>query len=424
MAINKKLKKFNTNGDYRAFLGTGDFIRPDASSIGSSPLSTTITENPNHSYTEPYSKDDVFLNVPELDVEYNPEHLMFVNCKYYLSPSDQVIRPIIDTVTNGKIGCWWRYTTGNTWTKLNSTDLSFYSAYTQNKITNLTFNTVSPSTLKNNANIEYVLSAKSNTDLSVSGCDTDNCIQLGLIELDDASFDAAGETKSVQVRTAAGNKWEITNTNGWLSFSKLSGVGTTTLTVTASTNSDFDSRIGTVSINYIDVTYSSTATYTQNGQSRSFIWNENSQSALTVNKNWDETSISEGYTNNYTGLTVDGSVAWVTSRGITSTSSNGLFTGTTTQNNGSGASTRNQTFNIKSDGATVGTIKVVQTAKPASYLYVGNTLAEATTTACTYGSTVNSGAGSYTVYYKTNYTSAEIGTLTFELDSMFESTIL
>ena len=75
-----------------------------------------------------------------------------------------------------------------------------------------------------------------------------------------------------------------------------------------------------------------------------------------MNKNWDETSISEGYTNNYTGLTVDGSVAWVTSRGITSTSSNGLFTGTTTQNNGSGASTRNQTFNIKSDGTIVGTM--------------------------------------------------------------------
>ena len=426
MAINKKLKKFDDNGTYRNFLTTSDFERPDASSIGTASVSTAITENTSHRYTEPYSKDNFFNNVPSLDIEYNPKCMLFVNCKYYVNPTAMTISPIIDTITNGTIGCWWRYTTASTWTKLNTTDLTFYSAYTQNKITNLTFNTVG--TLRNDSNIEYMFSASTpssnaNTCENVSYKLTDNCIQLGLITLDNTSFVATGESKQIQVHTAAGNPWKITNTNSWLTFSTLTGTGPTTITVSASNNSSYTERTGNVTIEYTNMTYSSGATFTQAGMERTFDWDDatgGDLSSLIINIDWDETTISEGYTNSYTSISVNGSTSWVTERGLSNTGiGSGNFTASTQQN--IYTTERNYTFNIQNNGTTVGTIKVIQAGKPAPYFYVGNTAAQATTTACTYASTVSSAAGSYTVYYKTNYTSAEIGTLTFESPSMYQS---
>jgi hypothetical protein len=426
MAINKKLKKFDDNGTYRNFLTTSGFERPDASSIGTASVSTAITENTSHRYTEPYSKDNFFNNVPSLDIEYNPKCMLFVNCKYYVNPTAMTISPIIDTITNGTIGCWWRYTTASTWTKLNTTDLTFYSAYTQNKITNLTFNTIG--TLRNDSNIEYMFSASTpssnaNTCENVSYKLTDNCIQFGLITLDNTSFVATGESKQIQVHTAAGNPWKITNTNSWLTFSTLTGTGPTTITVSASNNSSYTERTGNVTIEYTNMTYSSGATFTQAGMERTFNWDDatgGDLSSLVINIDWDETTISEGYTNSYTSISVNGSTSWVTERGLSNTGmGSGNFTASTQQN--IYTTERNYTFNIQNNGTTVGTIKVIQAGKPASYFYVGNTAAQATTTACTYASTVSSAAGSYTVYYKTNYTSAEIGTLTFESPSMYQS---
>ena len=299
MAINKKLKKFNNSGSYQTFLTTSDFSQPDVSSIGSDAISTTITPNTNHHYTEPYSKDNFFNNVPNLTLQYNPNCMLFVNSKYYLNPTATTINPIIDTITNGTIGCWWKYSTASTWTKLNATDLVFYSAYTQNKITNLSFNTLT-SQLRNDSNIEYMLSASTpsnnnNTCENTSYKLTDTCVQYGLITLDNATFVTTGESKQVQVHTAAGNTWQITNNNNWLTFSALSGVGPATLTVTASNNTQYSQRTGTVSIGYVDMVYSSSATFTQAGVERQFIWDNATTdlTALTVNIQWDTLSISE-----------------------------------------------------------------------------------------------------------------------------------
>ena len=396
MPINKKLKKFNTVGEYRNFLTTSDFSCSDVSSIGTS-------------------------NIPsDLDVEYNPCQMLFVNTKYYLPPTATTITPIIDTITNGTIGCWYKQTTASTYTKLNSTDLLFYSAYTQNRITNLVFNTIGFSNLKDDANVEYVLSAKSSVDATITA--TDNCIQRGLITLSASTFPSAGGSQNVYIKTAPGNPWKITNTNGWLAFSSLTGVGPTTLVVTASTNSSESERIGNVTIEYTDVTYSTTGSITQEGVPEEFEWDDaepGTASSLVINLNWDETSVSESYTNTFNGLTVNGSATWVTSKGLTSTSSNGTFTATTQQN--TNTTSRNTTFSIVSNGNVVGTIQIIQAGKPALYFYVGNTADEATTTACTYASTVPTGSASYTVYYKNNYNTTEINSLTFNYDAMFSS---
>ena len=396
MAINKKLKKFDTVGDYKNFLVTPDFERPDVSSIGAS-------------------------NIPsDLDVEYNPTQMLFVNTKYYLAPTATTITPIIDTVTNGRIGCWYKQTTASTYTKLNSTDLTFYSAYTQNKILTLTFNTIGTSNLRDDANVEYILSAVSTTSAAITA--TDNCIQRGLITLSASTFPAAGGAQNVYVKTAAGNPWEITNTNGWLAFSSLTGVGPTTLVVTASTNPLTTDRVGNVNIKYTDVDYITTGSITQEGEAEVFEWDDaepGAASSLVINIGWDETSVSESYTNTFASLSVNGSASWVTSKGLTSTSSNGAFTATTQQN--TNTTSRNYTFDIVSNGNTVATIQIIQAAKPALYFYVGNTAAEATTTACTYANTVPTGSASYTVYYKNNYNTTEINSLTFNYDAMFSS---
>ncbi len=63
-------------------------------------------------------------------------------------------------------------------------------------------------------------------------------------------------------------------------------------------------------------------------------------------------------------------------------------------------------------------IMYVNEGEAAKHFFVGNTIPEATTTACTYRNLIESGDTSqHYVYYETNFTPAEMNTLTFEYDS-------
>ena len=223
-----KLKKFNNQTDYITYIGSDEFSAPD--------ISTVI-----------------------LDVKYNPLSLFHVNAKQTISPTATTIPFIIDTITNGKVGVWWRPSTGTTYTKVNSVDLVFNSGFTQNKISDLVVNTKPVSTDYNNI---YVVSAISDTNILIN--DTDTCIQYGLITLDSGVFNATGGSKTVQVKTAPENKWEITDIPSWLTFSQTTGIGATSITVTADnyTSTTTDRECSPV-IKYIDIDFSFTAHFIQ-----------------------------------------------------------------------------------------------------------------------------------------------------------------
>ena len=417
MAINKKLSKFNNTGAYQAFLTTPSFVRPDASSIGTAATADNIEENTEHWYnplTNEGSKDDFYNNVPSLDLKYNPEQMLFVNAKHFLSPNATTISPIIDTVTNGTIGCWYKQTTASTYTKLSYNDLSFSSGITQNKITNLTFNTVSSTSLKNDSNIEYVLSAKSSTNTAITA--TATCVQLGTITFNPVDFLASGGTPSVQLQTAAGNPWKITRISGtWLNFNTLTGVGPTTLTATVSANPGENRRTAMFRVEYTNVSYSAMTIFNQEGQEipKTFEWDDTGSNYLELSFPWNAgDTLSASYTTDYTPITLDTQDCdWVDNAHIQSQT----VVGNVLPNDD--YYSREHIFLMKNNGTVVGRLKITQTAKPRPYFYVGNTSAQATTSACTYASNIPNTGGTYAVYYRSNYSTSEINSLTFQYDN-------
>ena len=399
MAINKKLKKFDNNGTYRNFLTTSDFQCPDVSSIGES-------------------------NVPQnLDVEYNPCSMLFLNAKARLFPTATKINFVIDTIVDGTVGCWYHASTGGTVTKLSQTDLTFTSAYTQNRISNLTFNTIGESNLSDEYNTVYILSARSADGNSTA---TDECVQRGHIHLLGEVLESSGGSKPYQIKTAPGNPWKITNTNSWLTFDTLTGVGPTEITVTATewTNTN-NQRVGYVTIEYTDMAYSVQASIVQDKLERYFYVGNTLAEATTTACTYPSTIGSADTSDKYvyykmTGYTLT-NLTFSASTMFNSVSFNGTTQIKFNLIENPDAINKTGTIWIKSGSTVISQIMVSQQAKRIPYFYVGNTLAEATTTACTYPSTIGSADTSDKyVYYNTNLTNEEIATLTFEKSNIID----
>ena len=383
-----KLKKFNNQTDYRTFIASSEFSAPDISTIGTSTV------------------------LSDLDVEYNPFNMLYVNAKQNLAPTATTIPFIIDTITNGKVAIWWRPSTGTTYTKVNSTDLIFNSGYTKNKITNLVINTKPVSTDYNNI---YIVSAVSDTSISIN--DIDNTTQYGLITLDGTTFDATGGSKTIQVKTAPGNKWQITNVPSWLTFSQTTGSGPTSITVTASEYTSITTdRTGTVTIGYIDLEYTTTSgNFIQNKKVEDdyFAFREHSKSFPSIANTTNVTYDASGSTIGKTIYFVSSDSSWLT---VTPASTTAVATGSINISTiaNPNRTTRSGTITARMESAAgdiIDTINVTQQGANV-YFYVGSSVANAlSTSAITYAypSTVGSAdTTSKKVYFATNYSASEV----------------
>ena len=387
-----KLKKFNNQTDYRTYIGSSEFSAPDVSAIGTSTVPA------------------------DLDAEYNPLSMLHVNAKHSLAPTATTIPFIIDTITNGKVAIWWRPSTGSTYTKVNSTDLIFNSGFTENKITNLVINTKPASTDYNNI---YVVSAVSDTSASIN--DTDTSTQYGLITLDGTTFNATGGSKTIQVKTAQGNKWQITDVPSWLTFSQITGSGPTSITVTAANyTSTTTDRSATVTIGYVDLDYTTTSgNFVQNKKVEDSYF-EFSEHALSLPAEATPLTVvsydASGSTIGKTIYFVSSDSSWLT---VTPASTTATATGSinisTIANPNRTARTGTITARIgSSTGAIIDTINVSQQGA-GGYFYVGSSVANAQSTSATtyaYPTTVGSAdTASKTVYFATNYSASEVEAL-------------
>ena len=387
-----KLKKFNNQTDYRTYIGSSEFSAPDVSAIGTSTVPA------------------------DLDAEYNPLSMLHVNAKHSLAPTATTIPFIIDTITNGKVAIWWRPSTGSTYTKVNSTDLIFNSGFTENKITNLVINTKPTSTDYNNI---YIVSAVSDTSTSIN--DTDTSTQYGLITLDGTTFNATGGSKTIQVKTAPGNKWQITDVPSWLTFSQITGSGPTSITVTAdnytSTTTD---RSATVTIGYVDLEYTTTSgNFVQNKKVEDSYFEFSEHSLSLPAEATPITVVSYDASGSTIGKTIyfvssDSSWLTVTPASTTATATGSINISTIANPNRT-ARTGTITARIgSSTGAIIDTINVSQQGAGGNF-YVGSSVANAQSTSATtyaYPTTVGSAdTASKTVYFATNYSASEVEAL-------------
>ena len=194
-----KLKNFNNVNDFQNFIKSDEFVEPDISTI-------------NHTQTQ-----------------YMPVDVLQLNVKEKLSPNEENFKALINTNNNGKVNVWYKKSTASNYTKLNTNDIVYTSGYTQH-LNEITFNTVN-SQLDNTSNMIYVVSGRNDTNTSMTI--SKEIIQYGLITLDGTTFDATGGSKTIQLKTEASNVWKIIGVPAWLSFSKTSGVGPASITVTA-----------------------------------------------------------------------------------------------------------------------------------------------------------------------------------------------
>ena len=370
-----KLKKFNNQTDYRTFIASSEFSAPDISTINS-------------------------------DVEYNPLSLFHVNAKQLISPTTTNVPFIIDTITNGKVGLWWKPSTGSTYTKVNSIDLIFNSGFTENKITNLIINTKPVTDEYNNI---YIVSAVSDTNVSIN--DTDTCVQYGLITLLGTTFESTGGSKTVQVKTASGNKWKITNVPSWLTFSQTTGEGTTNITVTASEyTSTTTSREGQVTIGYVELDYSTTSgVFVQNKKIEGDFFSFNEKNIRVTDAAGTR---NVGYT--ASGSTIGKTIYLVTSNSgwlnPTSTSITCESTGTITAAiiKNTSRESRNGTITARLNSTTgdvLDTLNVTQDGVP-GFIWIEAEGQTAVTKTDVYSATT------YTFNILTNYTQADLDSLT------------
>ena len=387
-----KLKKFNNRSDYISFLGTSEFTTPDISAIGTGSDPTNW------------------------DVEFNPVNAFLLNNKSILHTSATTLPFILDTNTNGKVNVWWRPSTGGTYTKISSSDLTFNSGYTVAK-TVLTVNTPARSTSYNN---DYIISAVSITSSSVFK--TTTCTQIGLITLSapSSSFDSGGGTLTAQVNTAPGNKWKITNIPSWLSFAQTTGTGPTTINVTAASNPDSMIRTATVTIGYIDIDYSVTSeTFTQ--QKRDdlyFVFLPSSANVSSGASNSYSISYEASGSTVGSAVTLSSSESWLilnTTQFTADTSGTITFSYTANPNRTS----RTATITAVISGTTSAVFTLIQ-ASQETYFYVSTVSSDnaKSTSGTSVSFTINSAdTSNKTVYYATNYTTSEIQALTFDTSS-------
>ena len=388
----KKLQHFNTIEEYKAFLRSDDFVPPDISTIG--------TGSPN-----------------TWDVEYNPENMLLIADKKIFEPNDSVLNYTVLSITNGRSNVWWRPSTGGTYTKISNSDLPFYSGYTIGK-TDLSVAMPERTTSYNN---EYIISAISDASTSITVSTTSK--QYGLMELTPPpTFKWEGETLTAQVKTAPGNEWEITNIPSWLTFSQTTGVGPTSISVTAEETHETTERTGVVTIGY---TNSAVTSYTVTSE-----FKQEKRNGVYFVFNTDLVNIDSGETNNYPiGYTASGDgegvqvvlqtdATWITFVNNPFTSST---SGNITINVGANPNRNNREAIVSAiiGGQVIDTVQVTQYGHELYFYISSSSTAEAlSTSANTLSFVINSAdTNNRIVYYATNYTPEEIESLTFDTSS-------
>lgn len=149
-----------------------------------------------------------------------------------------------------------------------------------------------------------------------------------------------------------------------------------------------------------------TFTLSQNAD-KVFKWNSNNSNNYSIELAWNDTSISEAYTNTYSLRSTvysSATATWITSKNLSSTSSNGIFTANVSQNNtGSDRSVDLYIRTGTTTGSTVGTLIVKQKKQPVANTFSWNNSSIVTATT---GTTID-GTGSTETqnYYVTGYTS-------------------
>ena len=382
-----KLKNFNNVNDFQNFIKSDEFVEPDISTI-------------NHTQTQ-----------------YMPVDVLQLNVKEKLAPNEENFKALINTNNNGKVNVWYKKSTASNYTKLDTNDVVYTSGYTQH-LNEIMFNTVN-SQLDNTSNMIYVVSGRNDTNTSMTI--SKEIIQYGLITLDGTTFDATGGSKTVQLKTEASNVWKIIGVPAWLSFSKTSGVGPASITVTAeeytTTNIDRSTYV-ILSYNINGITYQINSNAiiqtkadepTPPPEPKYFYMGDSLENAIYPNytyptnipANVSSANYHVYYKTNYDTSELTLSPATDTTANFDH-SSNRIYFNVTKNNEDTTPKTF--TINIKHNGTTVGTLTINQNAAEAKYFKWSNNQQNITYT-------VSSASTTLTETYTTNYSG-----ITFECD--------
>ena len=384
-----KLKNFNNVNDFQNFIKSDEFVEPDISTI-------------NHTQTQ-----------------YMPVDVLQLNVKEKLSPNEENFKALINTNNNGKVNVWYKKSTASNYTKLNTNDIVYTSGYTQH-LNEITFNTVN-SQLDNTSNMIYVVSGRNDTNTSMTI--SKEIIQYGLITLDGTTFDATGGSKTIQLKTEASNVWKIIGVPAWLSFSKTSGVGPASITVTAEeyTTTTIDrSTYVILSYNINGITYQINSnaiiqtkadTPTPPPEPKYFYIGNSVQNAISPNYTYPTNipaNVVTGGTNFLVYYKTNYDTSELTLSPATDTTANfdhnlNRIYFNVTKNN-EDTTPKTFTINVKHNGTTVGTLTVNQSAAEAKYFKWSNNQQNISYT-------TSSASTSLTETFTTNYSA-----VTFEWD--------